>query len=111
MITTPPTKNQAVPIEAAIGLGLLIFAATRRAAGNTINELEWKSTARIWPWLVGLIVLGWLGRYGGGQRILPSWIDLLTVTAFSLCVYYIAVRLILTPSRVQEILRQQERHE
>ena len=54
------------------------------------------------PWLAGLLILSWLGRYNGSPPTvfgvtllatnhLPNWCDLATIAAFSLVIYYWAV--------------------
>jgi uncharacterized membrane protein len=51
------------------------------------------------PWLGGHVVIGWLGRYGGGKNVLPNWVDVGVVIAFSLAVFYWATALRLSPER------------
>ena len=34
-----------------------------------------------------------IGRYGGGRNILPNWVDIAIVLAFSLVIFYWAVSL------------------
>ena len=50
---------------------------------------------RLWigPWLGGHVLIGWLGRYGGGMNVLPPWVDIAVVAVFSLIIYYDAVAL------------------
>ncbi|MTD57939.1 hypothetical protein [Amycolatopsis pithecellobii] len=40
--------------------------------------LDWKAVLWIPPWLVGQVIIGWLGRYGesGNLKVLPEWIRL-----------------------------------
>jgi hypothetical protein len=45
------------------------------------------------PWLGGHLLLGWLGRYGGGRSILPNWVDIGVVIAFALAVFHWATAL------------------
>lgn len=84
----------------AIVLGLVIFAITRRsrpAADRT--PLRWKASIWLWPWLGGMILIGYLGRYGGSKRI-PEWWDIVTVSAFSLVIYLVAVRIAVSSDEV-----------
>src|SRR4051812_34081853 len=77
-------------------IGLAIFAGTR--LGTPAAErasLSWKASAWIWPWFVGLLVLGALGRYGGNNTI-PDWWDIVLVAVWSLIVYFVAVQLAVT---------------
>ena len=72
-----------------VGLGWFAIGAKR----NRTRAFDFTRNA-IWiaPWLGGMVVIGWLGRYGGGSRnILPGWIDIGIVIAFSLVIYYWAV--------------------
>jgi amino acid transporter len=79
-------------LAAAIVAGLGLFAVgawiKRTGAARTVRNAAW-----IAPWLGGHVAIGWLGSYGGGIAILPSWIDLAIVSLFSLAVFYWAIRL------------------
>jgi amino acid transporter len=84
-----------------IGLALFVVGAWRNATGDqaivratvvvrahkTIRNALWMA-----PWLGGHVALGALGRYGGGEEILPAWIDIAVVIAFALVVYSVALR-------------------
>jgi hypothetical protein len=39
------------------------------------------------------VLLGWLGRYGGGRNILPNWVDIGVVIVFALMIFYWATAL------------------
>ncbi len=77
----------------AVAFGLVLFAIgasrARTGVGGSIRNAMW-----VGPWLGGQVFLGLLGRYGAGARnILPDWIDILVVIAFSLAIFYWAVSL------------------
>jgi amino acid transporter len=77
-------------------LGQLIFAlATRLRARNLAvgRARVLRFCAWMWPWQIGLVVLGLLGNYGDGAlKVLPDEWDALVVVLFSLVVYFFAVR-------------------
>ena len=51
-----------------------------------------RSAVWIGPWILGMVIIGWLGRYGDGSHsVLPEWSDLLVVIVFSLVIFYWAV--------------------
>ena len=56
------------------------------------------------PWLIGLGVIGYFGRYGAPSSapMLPNWIDLIVVIVFSIIVFYFAVSLAMETEHVQE---------
>ena len=88
-------------LAVAMLIGLVWFAigATR----NKTNAFDFTRNA-IWmaPWLGGQVLIGWLGRYGGGSRnILPNWIDIGVVIVFSLVIYYWAVGLAMTEQQTE----------
>src|SRR5262245_33440783 len=72
-----------------VGLVLFGLGAWRAQTGvaRTLSNALW-----IGPWLLGQVLIGWLGRYGNGARnILPEWLDLATVIVFALVIFYWAV--------------------
>jgi amino acid transporter len=74
----------------AMVLGFTLFVVGAAKAGTT-SEGRLGNSIWIWAWLAGQVVIGWLGRYGGGISILPNWIDILVVITFSLAIFYWAV--------------------
>jgi amino acid transporter len=95
-------------IFVGILIGLVIFAATRTYYGDKATNLDWRGSVWMWPWMIGTLVIGLLGRYdsgsnpkGGGElNLLPNWVDLIVVIGFSLAVYYWAVRLTIDERQV-----------
>jgi hypothetical protein len=61
----------------------------------------------VWPWLGGMILIGFLGRYGG-SKVLPDWVDVATVAVFSLAVYLFAVRIAVSSSEVEAAVAAEE---
>ncbi|MEA2484877.1 MAG: hypothetical protein QOC55_2824, partial [Thermoleophilaceae bacterium] len=88
----------------ALVVGLLLFAIGSSRA-NTGNLKMVKHALWVPGWLAGMLVISALGRYGENQlNVLPNWIDLVVVIAFSYLVYYWAVGLSLSHEDVQEQL-------
>jgi amino acid transporter len=77
----------------AVVLGTVLLALAwwrrpdRRHSPHELLAMAWFPV-----YLVGLLVLGGVGQYGG-LGALPFWWDLLAVAAFSLAIYYWALRL------------------
>jgi len=76
-----------------VGLVLFLIGAARQ---RTIENIKIRNALWMAPWLGGHVLLGYIGRYGG-ENILPEWIDIGTVLAFSLAIFYLALRMTLTP--------------
>ncbi len=77
----------------AMAIGLLLFGAgawwTRSGAWGALRHSAW-----IVPWLAGHVLIGYLGRYGAGATgILPGWVDIAVVVAFSMGIFRWAVSL------------------
>ncbi|MGI3784020.1 MAG: APC family permease [Janthinobacterium lividum] len=81
----------------AIGLlvGQIVFivAAMLRARNLDVRRARWlRFVAWMWPWQIGLVVLGLLGNYGDGAlKIMPDDWDAVIVAVFAIVVYYFAV--------------------
>jgi amino acid transporter len=99
-------------ILAAIAVGYVILAVTlARTPPAERPDHDWRPAAWVAPWLVGLTLIGWLGRYGNGAlKWLPNWWDLVVVIAFSLVIFYWAVHDALDSDRVHAAI-EAERHE
>jgi hypothetical protein len=71
-----------------VGLALFGFGVWRSGtdATRTVRNAIW-----IGPWLGGQVLIGAIGRYGGGRNILPNWVDILVVIGFSLAIFYWAI--------------------
>jgi amino acid transporter len=88
-----------------VGLALFAFGAWRRRTGahHAIGTALW-----IAPWLAGHVAINALGNYGGylvfDQDVLPEWIDIAAVIAFSLAIYSLALRSTLSRERAAAMI-------
>ena len=103
-----------------IALGFAAFAlyqASLPAGRRTI--IDRRAAAWIIPWLAGLIIISWLGRYNGSPptvfgvtllatKHLPNWWDLLVLAAFSLGIYYWAVHSTMSHQHVHAAVEELE---
>jgi amino acid transporter len=94
-----------------IFVGRVIFEiALRRSENLQRTDIDWRAASWIWPWLIGMTILGLIGRYGkGSESVLPEWIDLLVVIAFSLVIFYYAVSLAMKPENIKAAIERDER--
>ena len=93
---------------AAIFLGRVLFEVTlARKLRTEYPLIDWRASSWIWPWLVGMTVIGFIGRYGG-NNVLPDWWDLLVVAVFSLVIFYFAVSVAMSTEHVQEAVAAEE---
>jgi amino acid transporter len=89
-------------LDVAILFGLLLFGIGAMVKGTDAVQML-RPASWIGPWLIGLTILGALGRYGtGSHNVLGEWWDLVAVIAFSLVIFYWAITLALKPSHVEE---------
>jgi amino acid transporter len=79
-------------LAAAMAVGFVLFAIGAHFARTAVKS-GFRSAVWIAPWLAGHVVLGALGRYGGAYNVLPEWVDIAVVIAFSLATFYVALRL------------------
>lgn len=86
----------------AIFIGRVLFEiALARTREEDRVEIDWRAASWIWPWLLGLTIVGYLGRYGGGHNDIPEWIDLIVVAGFALVVFYFAVHVAMDSEKVK----------
>ncbi len=76
-------------IAILIGLAFFVFACLRKKITNT--SLGLKSAVWIVPYLMGLILISYLGAFGG-KHIIPFGWDFLVIAIFSVAILYLAVK-------------------
>jgi amino acid transporter len=97
-------------ILVAIVIGLVVFAVTY-ATTPTDKRSKLDAGAARWiaPWLLGQAVIGYFGRYGdGASNVIPEWLDLLVVIAFSLAIFYWAVNCSVAAEQVKAAVDREE---
>ncbi|MGH3719629.1 MAG: APC family permease [Pseudonocardiaceae bacterium] len=79
--------------------GYVLFGLSY-ALGRPLESPPLNPRSLVWilPWFAGLTVISYLGRYGG-TNLIPEWVDLGLVAAFSLVICRLAVRLSLPSHR------------
>ncbi|WP_428650172.1 APC family permease [Roseibium sp.] len=73
----------------AIGFALMLF----RSMQGGFDRLDWREAAWLVPYLAGLVLLSYLGSFGGGAGLIDVGPDILVVGAMATAVYILAVRL------------------
>jgi amino acid transporter len=73
----------------AVGFALMLF---RNWQGG-FDSLDWREAAWLPPFLAGIVLLSWLGSFGGGIGLIPVGPDILAVALLAASVYVLAVRL------------------
>jgi amino acid transporter len=87
--------NTTWKLACAILVGLVLFAIGAWRSQTNVAPMI-RSAIWILPWFIGQVVIGALGRYGGGYEILPAWIDIAVMIGFALAIFYWALRLTLS---------------
>jgi amino acid transporter len=91
-------------LTVALVAGLIIFSATRmRLPAEDRAPLDPMAAIWVWPWLIGLVVIGYFGRYGG-NNLLPNWWDLVVVMVFAVVMYEVAEKVAISESEVNRFI-------
>ncbi len=83
----------------SILIGYALLAGYHRFSENAA-PLEWRAGIWVVPWLAGLMLISYLGEFGGGQDVLTLGWGALAVAGLSSAIYAIAIRVRLAPERV-----------
>jgi amino acid transporter len=80
-------------VEAALGIGFAVFLAYRVLGDSSrMPRLDLRPAAWLPPYLAGILVISYFGRYDGRNSI-PFWWDIGVVAVFSVAIYALAVAL------------------
>ena len=87
----------------AVLLGYVLMGISRLTHANPVESpLDWNAAIWLWPYLGGLTLISYLGQFQGGRMNIPFYWDMVVVAAWSLAVYYTAIRLRLPEAKVDE---------
>jgi amino acid transporter len=87
----------------AVLLGYVLMGISRATHANPVHSpMDWAAAIWLWPYLGVLTLISFLGQFGGGTGTIPFGWDLVVVAAWSLIVYYTAIRLRLPEAKVDE---------
>jgi amino acid transporter len=92
--------DQKLLVAVLIGFALFAVSRTFSGRGGERSPISWRAAAWIAPWLGGLAVISWLGQYDG-RGVIPFWVDLAVIAVFSVAIYALAVRSVLSSEEVQ----------
>jgi len=73
-----------------LGFVLMAVSLVTRSS-RTRPTLDFRYTLWLWPYLIGMAVISFLGQYGGGTGLIPLWIDIAIVIVFSFIIFAWAV--------------------
>lgn len=74
----------------AILIGFVFFAVAYYRGKLVANNIGFKSAIWVLPYLIGLILISYLGSFGG-KNIIPFGWDFLVIAIFSVVIMYLAV--------------------
>ncbi len=91
---------------AAIGIGLVLLGVSQlsRPASERVS-MDWRASAWMWPWLLGLLVLSYLSSFEGGRDDLHFGVDMAVTAGFGLLIYFFALSCRLSPEEAEERVR------
>ena len=73
--------------------------------GGGAGKLDLRQSLWFWLFIDGLGAISYSGNYGGGLGILPKYVDLFVVGAFSLAVFWVAVRNRLSDAETDALIK------
>jgi amino acid transporter len=91
----------------AIVLGLVLLAIQNISPRRRF-PLDWKAGSWVWPWLIGLAVISYLGSYGGGTGAIGFGDGAIWTAVLSAVVYVWAIRVRFSRAKIVETIAQEE---
>jgi amino acid transporter len=97
--------NTISKLAIALFIGLMFFFISYIRGNVKIDKRELRSAVWIMPYLLGLVIISYLGSFGGRNIITFGW-DFLVIALFSVTILYISIRsrAVLTSKEVTDYL-------
>ena len=87
--------------------GFIVFVLYRVFSPSTKKPtLDWRSSIWIWPYIIGLTLISYLGSFGGGKNILPFGWDLVVIAFFSIFIVFLASSFKSSAERTQKYIEE-----
>lgn len=90
----------------AIAIGLLVLLIQQKLNKEAKILLHWRESIWVWPYLIGLTFISYIGDYGGGRNILPLSSDLLLIALFCVIIMILAIRFRLPNSETEHYIHE-----
>ncbi len=84
-------------------LALLGFYHISTNRGHRV-PMDWRESTWIWPYFAGIMLLSFLGSFGGGKNLIPFGWDFVAIAALCVIVIFLALRYRLPASRTLQYL-------
>jgi amino acid transporter len=91
----------------AIVLGLILLAIQQASPARRF-ALDWKAGSWVWPWLIGLALISYLGSYGDGTGAIGFGDGALWIAVLSVVVYAWAIRVRFSGAKMAETIAHEE---
>ena len=78
-------------LAVAIVIGLAVFSLIQLRTRNRYSHLGLKSLVWLGPYFIGLVLISYLGAFGG-KHIIPFGADFIVIGLFSLVIFYLAIK-------------------
>lgn len=85
----------------ALLFSLVVLAVYHLSKRGSSTPLDWKQSIWIWPYFIGIMLVSYLGSFGGGKDIIPFGWDALVLAVLCVVVLYLAIKYRL-PNHVTE---------
>lgn len=104
--------NTISKLAIALAAGILIFALSNLRGSVKVKPEEIKSAIWILPYLVGLVLISYLGSFGG-IGVMPFGWDFLVIGIFSVVILHLAIRqrAMINPDQMKAFLISENLHE
>ena len=79
-------------LSIAMGIGMIFFVVAVVRGRMPLDSLGIKSALWIIPYFSGLVLISYLGAFGGGLNVIPFGWDFLVIGIFSLTILVLAVK-------------------
>jgi amino acid transporter len=83
---------------------LVIFVYYLKHVKTSQEPLYWKQSTWLWSYIAGLVLISWLGSFGGGRGAIPFGLDFPILAVFSMFIMWLALKFKLASNETQKYI-------